>query len=103
MFLDFEASTLAGWLVSYSVPEDMKTMRKKGWTGEDGVFGMKVVEVVLLPTKTGYGSALGWRMLKQENKLQEGELGKKVASGKRKRLDKELCCRGRWRWQKQSV
>lgn len=56
MFLDFEASTLAGWLVSYSVPEDMKPMRKEGRTGEDGVFELKVVEVVLSPTKTGYGS-----------------------------------------------
>ena len=52
---------------------------------------MRTVEAVFLPAKAGYGSVLGWRTLKLEEKLQEGELGKEVASGKGKRPDREQC------------
>jgi len=63
-----------------------------GWQREKEntqVAGVRMVEAVLLPAKAGYGSVLGWRTLKLEEKLQERELGKEVASGKAKGSDNE--------------
>lgn len=57
-----------------------------------------MVEAVLLPTKAGFGSVLGWRTLKLDEKLQEGELGKEIENGKGERPNKEPCSRGKWRW-----
>lgn len=85
---------------------DVERSEDRRWDGAWGrekeniqTVGMTVVETVLLPAKAGYGSVLGWRKLKLEEKLQERELGKEVASGKGKRLDKELCSGGRLKWQ----
>lgn len=57
-----------------------------------------MVEAVLLPTKAGFGSVLGCRTLKLDEKLQEGQLGKEIESGKGERSNEEPCCRGKWRW-----
>lgn len=57
-----------------------------------------MVEAVLLPAKAGFGSVLGCRTLKLDEKLQEGQLGKEIESGKGERSNEEPCSRGKWRW-----
>lgn len=90
MFLDLEASTLAGWLLwprrARGAEADAERNEDRRWDGGWGrekentqMVGMRVVKAVLLPAKAGNGSVLRWRKLKLEEKLQEGELGKEVA------------------------
>ena len=49
---------------AHSMPEELMPLWKGVRIGEDRVVDeVRIVEVVLLPINTRYGSALGWRML----------------------------------------
>lgn len=59
------------------------------WKKNAQVVGMRMVEVVIFPSKAGSQIVSGRRTLKLEEKLQEKKFGEEVASGKGKRAEKE--------------